>query len=165
MIVLRTNPDGSVVRVKDVARVEFGARSSDRFTRFNGAPGASIGIYQSPGANAVDVTKAVTRRWTTLAKRFPDDLAYEVFFDTTVFVTATIDEVVRTLGEAFVLVGIVVFLFLGKLRTTLIPLIARAGVDHRHLRGHAAHRLHRQHRVTCSRWCSPSASSSMTPSS
>ena len=60
----------------------------------------------------------------TLAKRFPDDLAYTVFFDTTVFVTATIEEVVRTLGEAFVLVGIVVFLFLGKLRTTLIPLIA-----------------------------------------
>ena len=123
-IVLRTNPGGSVVRVKDVARVEIGARSSDRFTRFNGAPGASIGIYQSPGANAVQVTKAVKDAMDTLAKRFPDDLAYTVFFDTTVFVTATINEVVRTLGEAFVLVGIVVFLFLGKLRTTLIPLIA-----------------------------------------
>jgi hydrophobe/amphiphile efflux-1 (HAE1) family protein len=123
-IVLRTNPGGSVVRVKDVARVEIGAKSSDRFTRFNGAPGASIGIYQSPGANAVQVTKAVTQAMDELAKRFPDDLAYTVFFDTTVFVNATIDEVVRTLGEAFVLVGIVVFLFLGKFRTTLIPLIA-----------------------------------------
>ena len=60
----------------------------------------------------------------TLAKRFPQDLSYSVFFDTTVFVQATIEEVLRTLGEAFVLVGIVVFLFLGKLRTTLIPLIA-----------------------------------------
>jgi hydrophobe/amphiphile efflux-1 (HAE1) family protein len=123
-IVLRTNPGGSVVRVKDVARVEIGAKSSDRFTRFNGAPGASIGIYQSPGANAVEVTKAVKQAMDTLAKRFPDDLAYTVFFDTTVFVSATIDEVLRTLGEAFVLVGIVVFLFLGKFRTTLIPLIA-----------------------------------------
>jgi hydrophobic/amphiphilic exporter-1 (mainly G- bacteria), HAE1 family len=123
-IVLRTNPGGSVVRVKDVARVEIGAKSSDRFTRFNGAPGASIGIYQSPGANAVQVTKAVTQAMDELAKRFPADLAYTVFFDTTVFVNATIDEVVRTLGEAFVLVGIVVFLFLGKFRTTLIPLIA-----------------------------------------
>jgi HAE1 family hydrophobic/amphiphilic exporter-1 len=123
-IVLRTNPNGSVVRIKDVARVEIGARSSDRYTRYNGAPGASIGIYQTPGANAVQVTKAVKEAMDTLSKRFPDDLAYTVFFDTTVFVTSTIDEVVRTLGEAFVLVGIVVFLFLGKLRTTLIPLIA-----------------------------------------
>ncbi|SED51028.1 hydrophobic/amphiphilic exporter-1, HAE1 family [Rhizobiales bacterium GAS188] len=123
-IVLRTNPNGSVVRVKDVSRVEMGARSSDRYSRFNGAPAASIGIYQSPGANAVQVTQAVRKTLDELAKRFPDDLAYTVFFDTTVFVTSTIDEVVRTLGEAFILVGIVVFLFLGKLRTTLIPLIA-----------------------------------------
>ena len=123
-IILRTNPNGSVVRVSDVARVELGAKSSDRFSRFNGAPAASIGIYQSPGANAVQVTKAVRDTLDELAKRFPDDLAYNVFFDTTVFVTATIEEVVKTLFEAFVLVGLVVFLFLGKLRTTLIPLIA-----------------------------------------
>ncbi|RFB75673.1 efflux RND transporter permease subunit [Methylovirgula sp. 4M-Z18] len=123
-IVLRTNPGGSVVRIKDVARVEIGAASSDRYTRFNGAPTAAIGIYQSPGANAVEVTKAVKQAMDTLAKRFPDDLTYGVFFDTTVFVTATIDEVIRTLGEAFALVGVVVFLFLGKLRTTLIPLVA-----------------------------------------
>jgi hydrophobe/amphiphile efflux-1 (HAE1) family protein len=123
-IVLRTNPSGSVVRLKDVARVEMSAASSDRYTRFNGAPSAAIGIYQSPGANAVDVTNAVRTAMDELAKRFPNDLTYSVFFDTTVFVKATIEEVVRTLLEAFVLVGIVVFLFLGKLRTTLIPLIA-----------------------------------------
>jgi hydrophobic/amphiphilic exporter-1 (mainly G- bacteria), HAE1 family len=123
-IVLRTNPNGSVVRIKDVARVEMGARSSDRHSRFNGAPAASIGIYQAPGANAVEVAKAVRRTMDELAKRFPQDLAYNLFFDTTVFVSATIEEVLRTLAEAFVLVGIVVFLFLGKLRTTLIPLIA-----------------------------------------
>jgi HAE1 family hydrophobic/amphiphilic exporter-1 len=123
-IVLRTNPNGSVVRIRDVARVELGAQSSDRYTRYNGAPSAAIGIYQSPGANAVEVTRAVHQTMDTLAQRFPADLNYDVFFDTTVFVTATIQEVVRTLIVAFVLVGIVVFLFLGKLRTTLIPLLA-----------------------------------------
>ena len=123
-IVLRTNPDGSVVRIKDVARVELGARSPDRYSRLNGANAASIGIYQSPGANAVDVTREVRRVMDELAQRFPQDLKYGVFFDTTVFVTATIHEVILTLIEAFVLVGIVVFLFLGKLRTTLIPLLA-----------------------------------------
>src|SRR5580700_5384673 len=123
-IVLRTNPNGSVVRIKDVARVEMGANSSDRYSRFNGAPTAAIGIYQSPGANAVDIAKAVRETMDKLSKRFPNDLTYSVFFDTTVFVTSTIEEVIRTLLEAFVLVGIVVFLFLGKLRTTLIPLVA-----------------------------------------
>jgi hydrophobe/amphiphile efflux-1 (HAE1) family protein len=123
-IVLKTNPGGSVVRIKDVARVELGANSSDRYSRFNGAPTAAIGIYQSPGANAVDIAKAVRETMDKLSKRFPNDLTYSVFFDTTVFVTSTIEEVIRTLLEAFVLVGIVVFLFLGKLRTTLIPLVA-----------------------------------------
>src|SRR5882724_5943158 len=123
-IVLRANADGSVVRIKDVARVETGAKSSDRYSRLNGAPAASIGIYQSPGANAVEVTQHVREVLDGLAKRFPQDLTYQVFFDTTVFVTSTVREVIQTLGEAFVLVGLVVFLFLGKLRTTLIPLIA-----------------------------------------
>ncbi|MDQ6721124.1 MAG: efflux RND transporter permease subunit, partial [Candidatus Dormibacteraeota bacterium] len=123
-IVLRTNPGGSVVRVKDVARVEMDARSQDRHSRFNGAPTASIGIYQTPGSNAVDVTRRVRETMSTLATRFPNDLAYTVFFDTTVFVTSTINEVIRTLAEAIILVALVVFLFLGKLRTTLIPLVA-----------------------------------------
>ena len=123
-IVLKTNANGSVVRIKDIARVELGANSSDRYSRYNGAPTAAIGIYQSPGANAVDVTKAVRDAMETLKQRFPNDLEYSVFFDTTVFVKSTIEEVVRTLIEAFGLVGVVVFLFLGKLRTTLIPLIA-----------------------------------------
>src|SRR5258707_6119432 len=123
-IILRANPDGSVIRIRDVARVEFGAKSSDRYTRYNGAPGASIRIYQSPGANAVEVTQQVRAVMDELAKRFPQDLTYSVFFDTTVFVTSTITEVIRTLAEAFVLVAVVVFLFLGKLRTSIIPLIA-----------------------------------------
>jgi HAE1 family hydrophobic/amphiphilic exporter-1 len=123
-IVLRANPDGSVVHVSDVARVEMGARSQDRYSRFNGAPAAAIGIYQSPGSNAVDVAKHVSDTMNVLATRFPADLTYTMFFDSTVFVTTTIVEVVRTLAIAIVLVGIVVFLFLGKLRTTLIPLVA-----------------------------------------
>jgi hydrophobic/amphiphilic exporter-1 (mainly G- bacteria), HAE1 family len=123
-IILRANPDGSVVRVDDVARVEMGARAQDRYSRFNGAPAAALGIYQSPGSNAVDVAKQVRDTMDALAKRFPNDLSYTMFFDTTVFVTATIVEVARTLVIAILLVGIVVFLFLGRLRTTLIPLVA-----------------------------------------
>jgi hydrophobic/amphiphilic exporter-1 (mainly G- bacteria), HAE1 family len=123
-IVLRANPDGSVVRVKDVSRVELGARSQDRYSRFNGAAAASIGIYQSPGSNAVDVTREIRDTLKTLSARFPDDLAYDVFYDTTVVVSATIREVVRTLVISIALVSLVVFLFLGKFRTTLIPLVA-----------------------------------------
>ena len=123
-IVLRANPDGSIVRLKDVARIEMGAKSQDRYSRYNGAPAAAIGIYQTPGSNAVDVARHVRETMDRLATRFPHDLVYRNFFDATVFVTATIDEVVRTLAEAIVLVAIVVFLFLGKIRTTPIPLVA-----------------------------------------
>jgi HAE1 family hydrophobic/amphiphilic exporter-1 len=123
-IVVRANPDGSVVRIKDVARVDLGAKTQERTARYNGAPTAAIGIYQSPGANAVDVARLVRETMEDLKKRFPDDVAYDVFWDNTVFVTSTVAEVIRTLVIAFVLVAIVVFLFLGKLRTTLIPLVA-----------------------------------------
>jgi HAE1 family hydrophobic/amphiphilic exporter-1 len=123
-IVLRANTGGAIVRVKDVARVEMGAQTQDRYSRFNGAPAAAMGIYQTPGSNAVDVARRVRETMTQLAARFPNDLAYTVFFDTTVFVTATIGEVVRTLAEAIALVALVVFLVLGKFRTTLIPLVA-----------------------------------------
>jgi HAE1 family hydrophobic/amphiphilic exporter-1 len=123
-IVLRANPDGSVIRIKDVARVEMSAKSQDRYSRFNGAPAAAIGIYQSPGSNAVEVARQVRVTLDSLATRFPADLAYTVFWDATVFVTATINEVVRTLVVAIILVAVVVFLFLGRWRTTLIPLLA-----------------------------------------
>jgi len=123
-IVLRANPDGSVIRIKDVARVEMSAKTQDRYSRFNTAPAAAIGVYQSPGSNAVDVARQVRDTMNTLATRFPNDLAYTVFFDSTVFVTETIKEVIRTLVAAIVLVAVVVFLFLGRLRTTLIPLVA-----------------------------------------
>src|SRR6185295_10929242 len=123
-IVLRANADGSLVRVSDVARVEMSAKSQDRYSRFNGAPAAAIGIYQTPGSNAVDVARQVRSTLEGLSARFPTDLAYTVFFDSTVFVTATINEVIHTLVVAILLVALVVFLFLGKVRTTLIPLVA-----------------------------------------
>src|SRR5919108_1260193 len=123
-IILRANPDGSVIRIKDVARVEMSAKSQDRYSRFNGAPAAAIGIYQMPGSNAVEVARQVRETLNELQKRFPNDLAYTVFWDSTVFVTETIKEVIRTLAVAIVLVALVVFLFLGRWRTTLIPLVA-----------------------------------------
>ncbi|WP_414474802.1 efflux RND transporter permease subunit [Microvirga sp. M2] len=123
-IVLRANPNGSLVRVKDVARTDLGAKTQDRHTRFNGAPSAAIGIYQAPGANAVEVARRVRDVMDGLGKRFPDDVRSDLFWDATTFVTATVDEVVRTLVIAFLLVAFVVFLFLGKVRTMLIPLVA-----------------------------------------
>src|SRR5205085_5883078 len=123
-IVLSANADGSVIRIKDIARVEMSAKTQDRYSRFNGAPAAAIGIYQSPGSNAVDVARQVRDTMSTLATRFPNDLAHTVFWDSTVFVTETIKEVIRTLIAAIALVAVVVFLFLGRWRTTLIPLVA-----------------------------------------
>ncbi len=123
-IVVRANPDGSTIRVKDVARVELGAQNSDNFSRLDGKPAVAIGIYLSPGANAVNTSAAVNATLAKVGKRFPEGLKTQVVYDSTTFVRDTISEVLKTLGEAFVLVVIVVFLFLGNLRATLIPAIA-----------------------------------------
>ena len=123
-IVIRANPDGSLLRLRDVARVELGAANLDRDTRLNGGPSAAIAIYQSPGANAITTLKAVRDRITEAQKRFPEDIAWKVTYDPTVFVTDTIHEVQKTLVEAFILVVIVVYLFLGSVRATLIPTLA-----------------------------------------
>jgi hydrophobe/amphiphile efflux-1 (HAE1) family protein len=123
-IVVRTNPDGSVLRLSDVARVELGAANLDRETRLNGGPAAAVAIYQTPGANAIATLKAVRDRIGEIQNRFPEDLTWKVTYDPTSFVTATIEEVKKTLIEAFVLVVIVVFLFLGSVRATLIPTLA-----------------------------------------
>jgi HAE1 family hydrophobic/amphiphilic exporter-1 len=123
-IVVRANPDGSLVRLSDVARVELGAQSSDTFSRFNGSPAASLAIYLAPGANAVATAHAIDMALERLAQRFPSDMRYQVVLDSTTFVDATVAEVLRTLAEAFVLVVLVVFLFLGSWRAALIPLIA-----------------------------------------
>jgi hydrophobe/amphiphile efflux-1 (HAE1) family protein len=123
-IVIRTNPDGSVLRLRDVARVELGAANLDRETRLGGGPAAVVAIYQSPGANAIATLKAIRDKLEDAEKRFPDDLAWKITYDPTYFVNATIHEVQKTLIEAFILVVLVVYLFLGGLRSTLIPTLA-----------------------------------------
>ena len=123
-IVIRTNPDGSVLRLADVARVELGAANLDRETRLNGKPAAALAIYQTPGANALSTMKSIQTQMAELAKSFPEGLEWKVTYDPTTFVTATVHEVQKTLVEAFILVVLVVFLFLGSFRATLIPAIA-----------------------------------------
>jgi hydrophobe/amphiphile efflux-1 (HAE1) family protein len=123
-IIIRTNPDGSVLRLGDIARLELGAANLDRATRLNGAPATLIGIYQSPGANALKSIDALTRLLTDNAKSFPEGMAWKVTYDPTVFVRATIEKVKQTLLEAAVLVLLVVYIFLGNIRATLIPMIA-----------------------------------------
>lgn len=123
-IVLRANPDGSILRVHDVARVEIGAQNLDNEARIDGKPAVPIGIYLAPGANAVKTAAAVQATMQRLSERFPTGLKHMVMYDSTDFVRDTVAEVLKTLAEAFVLVVIVVFLFLGNLRATVIPAIA-----------------------------------------
>ncbi len=123
-IVIRTNPDGSVLRLGDVARIELGAANLDRETLLNGAPTSAVAIYLAPGANAVATLDAVKAKMAQIQTRFPDDLAWKVTYDTTTFVKDTMHEVEKTLVEAFILVVLVVFLFLGSVRATLIPTLA-----------------------------------------
>ena len=123
-IVLRANPDGSLLRIRDVARVELGAQSQDLEAHLNGRPAVGIRISLSPGATAIQVASAVKANLERLSQRFPAGLKYHVHYDTTTFVLDTIHDVFVTLIIAFVLVVVVVFLFLGTLRATLIPAIA-----------------------------------------
>jgi hydrophobe/amphiphile efflux-1 (HAE1) family protein len=123
-IVIRTNPDGSILRLRDVAQLELGAANLDRDTRFNGDDAAAIVIYQSPGSNAIDTVDALRAKLSDMEKRFPDDLAWTIPYDPTIFVKDTMHEVKKTLLEAFILVVLVVFLFLGNVRATLIPTLA-----------------------------------------
>ena len=123
-IVLRANPDGSLLRVRDVARVELGAQNQDVEGHLNGQPAVAIGIYLSPGANAVETAVRVKANLARLSEHFPEGLKYLVNYDTTTFVLDTVHDVLVTLVIAFVLVVIVVFLFLGSLRATIIPAIA-----------------------------------------
>jgi HAE1 family hydrophobic/amphiphilic exporter-1 len=123
-IILRSNPDGSTLRLKDVARLELGAQQYTLFGRYNGKPAANMAIYQLPGSNAVDAAKALRVRVAELSKRFPEDLKYNVSLDTTAAVTAGMKEIIYTLFEALGLVVVVVYVFLQGWRATLIPLLA-----------------------------------------
>ena len=123
-IVVRASPDGSLLRVRDVARIELGAARMDTESRLNGKPAVTLGTYLSPGANAVTTAGALSRTLDDLSRRFPEGMRTTVFYDTSTFVVDTMHEVIKTLLEAFVLVVIVVLLFLGNVRATIIPVIA-----------------------------------------
>jgi HAE1 family hydrophobic/amphiphilic exporter-1 len=123
-IVVRLNPDGSAVRVGDVARVELGALSYKQIGRFNGRPASIIGVYQAPGSNALAVAQGVREAMAKIKGSFPEDMDYSIAVDSTAPVTEGIREIVITLGEAMVLVILVVFLFLQNWRATLIPIVA-----------------------------------------
>jgi HAE1 family hydrophobic/amphiphilic exporter-1 len=123
-IILRTDGDGRSVKLSDVARVELGAANYGWYGELNGAPAALVSIYQLPDANALTVARGVRERMEELSARFPDDLTYNVTYDTTLFVETSIREVVVTLFQALFLVVLVVFVFLQDWRSTLIPAIA-----------------------------------------
>ncbi len=123
-IVIRANQDGSMVRLKDVARIELGSQMYNMIGRMNGKPSAIVAIYQLPGSNAIQTMDAATKLMEQMKERFPADLDYVTALDTTQAVREGIKEIVHTLFEALVLVIIVVYIFLQGWRATLIPLLA-----------------------------------------
>ena len=123
-IPLRTNPDGSIVRIKDVGRTELGTESYDVEAFYNGKPSAAMAIRQAPGANALNTADAIKAKLKEMSQYFPEGMKVVYPYDTTPFVKVAIDEVVKTLFEAILLVFLVMFLFMGNLRATLIPTIA-----------------------------------------
>ncbi len=123
-IIVRANPDGSIVRMSDIARTELGSKTYTAEAKLDGGPTAMLAIYQSPGANAIETADQVYAELDRLSERFPDDLEYTILYDTTQFVRSSMQEVVITLLQALGLVILVTFLFLGDWRATLIPTIA-----------------------------------------
>ncbi|WP_116107368.1 efflux RND transporter permease subunit [Lewinella sp. IMCC34191] len=123
-IIIRANADGQVLRLKDVADVELGSEFQDIYSNKDGFPSAAIVLKQNYGTNASDVIDQVKEKLGDLEVAFPSGMAYEINYDVSTFLDASIEKVVHTLGEAFVLVALVVFLFLGDWRSTLIPTLA-----------------------------------------
>ena len=123
-MIVRAYPDGSMVRLRDVARVELGAQSYDLQGRWNGKPNTFLLTFLAPGANALDTVRRVREEVDQLSKSFPAGVSADIPYDTTTFIDVSIREVVKTLGEATLLVILVVFLFLQSWRATLIPAIA-----------------------------------------
>lgn len=123
-IILRANSDGTILRLKDVARLELGAQTYSLRAKNNGKPAVALGIYLSPGANALETAEAVSDKMAELSQRFPDGIKYSIPYDTTTFVRISVEEVVHTLAEAFILVFAIIYLFLQNWRATLIPCLA-----------------------------------------
>ena len=123
-IIVKTNADGTVVRLHDVGRAELGAQNYDVDSNLDGKPAISLLVFQLPGANSIDVANRVRREMESLKERFPEGIEYGIYYDTTDFVRKSLESVVHTLIEAFVLVFIVVLIFLQSWRATIIPLLA-----------------------------------------
>ena len=123
-IVVRANPDGSIVRLKDVARIELGTQDYSLNARLDGQPAAAVAVYQTPGSNAIAAANGVKKVMEEAKRRFPADLDYLVNLDTTRAITEGINQIVKTLFEALLLVILVVFIFLQSWRATLIPALA-----------------------------------------
>jgi HAE1 family hydrophobic/amphiphilic exporter-1 len=123
-IVIRANPDGSILRLKDVARLDLGAQTYNLVGRYGGKPAAVVAVYQLPGSNAVQAAAGVRKLMAEVKQRFPQDLEYDIALDTTLAVTEGITEIKHTLFEAIILVILVVYIFLQGWRATLIPLLA-----------------------------------------
>ena len=123
-IILNTDSNGAILRLKDVARIELGAQDYSVNARFNGEPAVAFAIYLQPGANALETAELVKAKMAELAKSFPEGITYDIPYDTTLFVNESIKEVIHTFFEAVLLVILVVYLFLQSFRATLIPIIA-----------------------------------------
>ena len=123
-ILIKTNPDGSSLRLKDLARIELGAQDYSVNAFYNGSPAAAFGIFLQPGANALNVADSVHSKLEELSKDFPDGLQYAVPYDTTKFVQVSILEVVKTFFEAIILVVIIIYFFLQNFRATIVPVLA-----------------------------------------
>ena len=122
-IIVRTNPDGSQLRMKDVARIELGTLLYNQIGRNNGKPAATIAVFQLPGSNAIDVAKNLKETMNELSNNFPPGMIHEITLDTTLPIEESITEIIHTLVEAVLLVILVVFIFLQNWRATLIPLL------------------------------------------
>ncbi len=144
-IVLRAEADGGLILLKDVARVEIGAEDYLTDARYNGTPAAGLAISLATGANALDTAERVKARMEEFAEFFPEGMSYVIPYDTTPFVLISIEEVVKTLIEAIVLVFFVMLLFLQNWRATLIPTLAVPVVLLGTFGIMAALRLHHQH--------------------
>lgn len=123
-IIIKANPDGELLKLKDIADVELGSQFFDIYSNKDGYPSASIVLKQNFGTNANEVIEKTKAKLEELKKDFPPGMDYEINYDVSKFVNASIDKVIHTLVEAFILVALVVFIFLGDLRSTLIPIIA-----------------------------------------
>ena len=123
-ILIRTNSDGSSLRLKDLARVELGAEDYSVNAFYNGRPAVAFGLFLQPGANALNVAEGVAKKLEELSQTFPEGLQYAIPYDTTSFVNVSIKEVIKTFIEAIILVVIVIYFFLQNFRATIIPVLA-----------------------------------------